>query len=207
MVFERFFVNAKKPEGWFGRMMASGMNGGAHKRLARWGMTHFNVQGDILDVGCGGGGNIKRMLQMDSVSTVSGVDYSAVSVRKSSEVNGNAISEGRCRIVQGNVVDLPFEKNTFDTVTAFETVYFWPSIERSFEEVYRVTKPGGTFAITNESNGTDEAAAKYAEIIDGMNLYTPERLTELMDGAGFIDVQAFEDDRKPWITVVARKPA
>ena len=206
MFFKKLIINAKKPEGKLGRIMASGMNGGAHEKLARWGMSHFDVHGDVLDVGCGGGGNIKRMLMMDSVKTVSGVDYSGVSVNKSREVNSKAISEGRCNVVLGNVVDIPFDKDSFDTVTAFETIYFWPSIERSFEEVFRVTRPGGLFAVTNESTGVDKTSSKYADIIDGMNLYTPERIRELMENAGFTDVQSFNHDKKPWITVIGRKP-
>jgi ubiquinone/menaquinone biosynthesis C-methylase UbiE len=206
MIFKRFIVNARKPEGRLGRMMASGMNGGTHEKLAKWGMTHFTVQGDVLDIGCGGGGNIKRMLNMDSVKTVSGVDYSKVSVDKTSEVNAVAISNGRCKVVQSNVLDIPFDKNSFDTVTAFETIYFWPRIERSFEEVFRVTRPGGIFAITNESDGVDEASVKYAKVIDGMNLYTPDRICELLEGAGFTDIQVFKDDRKPWINVSGKKP-
>ena len=172
-MFKGFFNNARKPEGRMGRMMASGMNGGTHEKLARWGMSHFEVKGDVLDIGCGGGGNIGRILVMDSVNTVSGVDYSEVSVNKSREVNAKAIEDGRCSVVQGNVVDLPFEDRSFDVATAFETVYFWPDMNRSFEEVYRVLRSGGTFAVTNESNGVDKASVKYAGIIDGMNLYTP----------------------------------
>ena len=48
-----------------------------------------------------GGGNIDRMLSMDGVSTVKGIDYSDVSVSKSREVNSVAISKGRCEILQG----------------------------------------------------------------------------------------------------------
>jgi SAM-dependent methyltransferase len=206
MVLERLFVNAKKPEGRLGRMMVSGMNGGTHERLARWGMGHFRIHGDVLDIGCGGGGNIMRMLALDTVDTVSGLDYSEVSVQKSKEVNSKAISDGRCIIVQGNVMDIPFEQDAFDTVTAFETVYFWPDMRRSFDEVFRVTRPGGTFAITNESNGTDKESAKYARIIDGMSLYTPEQLSDYLRGSGFVDVESFSHEKEPWITVVAWKP-
>ena len=50
------------------------------------------------------------------------------------------------------------------------------------------------------------ASVKYANIIDGMNLYTPERICELMEGAGFSRIESFKNDRKPWITVIGRKP-
>ena len=204
-MMKKIFMNAKKPEGRIGRMMASGMNGGQHEKLARWGISHCQIRGDVLDMGCGGGGNISRILQIDSVTTVKGVDYSEVSVAKSKEVNSAAILEGRCEILHANVRDLPFDDNSFDTVTAFETVYFWPEIGETFKEVFRVLRPEGIFIVTNESNGEDKSSVKYSKIIDGMNLYTPERLSELMGDAGFVDIQTYADDKKPWISVVARK--
>ncbi len=202
----RLFGNAKKPQGFMGRMMASGMNGGPHMRLANWGMTHFEVKGDVLDAGCGGGGNVSRMLVMEDVKSVKGLDYSEVSVDKSRSVNAKAIEAGRCEIVQGDVRELPFGDGSFDTVTAFETVYFWPEIGESFRGIHRVLRSGGTFAVTNESTGTDDASVKYARIIDGMNLYTPERLKELMAEAGFTDIETYVHTGRPWICVVGRKP-
>ena len=190
---KKIFSNAKRPEGLIGKMMAGGMNGGAHMKLAVWGMSLFDVKGDVLDIGCGGGGNISRMLEMDEVRSVKGADYSDVSIEKSRSVNAKAIEAGRCEIVQADVRDLPFGDESFDTVTAFETVYFWPDIGDSFKGVFRLLRSGGCFAVTNESTGTDDASRKYAEIIDGMNLYTPEKLSELMTDAGFSDIEIFRN--------------
>lgn len=204
-IISKVFGNAKKPQGLIGKMMAGGMNGGAHMKLANWGMSHFEVGGDVLDIGCGGGGNIDRMLHMDNVRTVRGADYSEVSVGKSRKVNAKAISEGRCEIVQADVRELPFEDGSFDTVTAFETVYFWPDIGESFKGVFRILRGGGVFAVTNESTGEDETSVKFSKIIDGMNLYTPERLSELMSEAGFSDIRIRKDGGRPWVCVVGRK--
>ena len=38
-----------------------------------------------------------------------------------------------------------------------------------------------------------------------LNLYTPERLSELMGSAGFTGVEIYRDEKKPWITVVGWK--
>lgn len=205
-ISQKFYCNAKRPTGLMGKMMVKGMNGGAHERLAKWGHSHFKVEGDVLDIGCGGGGNIERMLLMSDVKTVTGADYSEVSVAESTKLNKVSIDHGHCSIVRADVRELPFEDSSFDTVTAFETVYFWPEIGESFKEVLRVMMPGGVFAITNESTGKDEASVKYSKIIDGMNLYTPEDLKGLLEGAGFSEVRTYADDRRPWICVTGRKP-
>ena len=50
-------------------------------------------------------------------------------------------------IAIGLWISLP---GSFDVVTAFETIYFWPDIEHCFNEVKKVLKPGGQFVIVNE---------------------------------------------------------
>ncbi|MDO5538650.1 MAG: hypothetical protein Q4F83_01050 [Eubacteriales bacterium] len=64
---------------------------------------------------------------------------------------------------------------------------------------------GCRFLIVNESIGTDKTAVKYAKIINGMNLYTPERLKELLSAAGFAGIETFQAEHKPWLAVLARK--
>ena len=104
------------------------------------------------------------------MGVVKGVDYSPVSVEKAKKVNEDAILNGRCVILQGNVADLIFAAEQFDLVTAFETVYFWPDLLQSFREVHRVLKPGGMFLICNECGGDNEKDEKWTEKIDGMGL-------------------------------------
>ena len=43
------------------------------------------------------------MLKRYPQAAVTGLDYSEVSVKKSQEVNADAVQNGRCRIVQGGV--------------------------------------------------------------------------------------------------------
>lgn len=75
------------------------------------------------------------MIKRSQNAIVTGVDYSAVSVEKSRKVNAEAISKGRCNILEANVSSLPFGDEFFNVITAFETVYFWPDIVNSFAEV------------------------------------------------------------------------
>ena len=67
-------------------------------------------------------------------------------------------------------------------------------------------RPGASFAVTNESNGTDEMSVKFSKIIDGMNLYTVEDLTRIMNDAGFVDIVSYtSDDEGHWICVIGKK--
>jgi ubiquinone/menaquinone biosynthesis C-methylase UbiE len=174
-LLSKIFSNTRKPEGFFGRMMVNGMNGGSHARLAEWGMSYVDIANDwdILDVGCGGGANVARLLKRCPQGTETGIDYSPVSVKKSCEVNADAIASGRCKVVKGSAAQLPFNENSFDLVTAFETVYFWPEIEKCFAGVRRTLKDGGLILIVNEDDGLTGNNEKWEKMIEGMHTYTP----------------------------------
>ncbi len=206
-ILSRFFSNTRKPEGFFGRMMVNGMNGGGHARLAEWGLSHLTLTTDanVLDVGCGGGANVARLLKRCPKGTVTGIDYSPVSVKKSTEVNAAAIAAGRCRVLEGSAAALPFEDGAFDLVTAFETVYFWPDIEECFRGVRRCLKEGGRFAIVNEDDGLTGKNEKWEKMIDGMHIYTPDELRTHLANAGFRDIAVHGDDQHHWLAVVATK--
>lgn len=188
-------------------MMVTGMNGGGHAMLAGWGMGLVAIpdDGDILDIGCGGGGNLHRLLQRSAGSKVHGVDYSSVSVEKSTKVNAAAIRCGRCTVQKASVASLPFADGTFDMITAFETIYFWPEIEHSFGEVLRVMKPGATFLIVNEDDGLTGSNEKWEKMIEGMHTYTPDELTKHLTAAGFRNIAIHQKTGKRWLAVTAAK--
>ena len=204
---KKFFSQTKKPEGILGKMMVGGMNGGGHAKLADWGMSHLRISSPfaIAELGCGGGRNAGALMKKYPRAGLTALDYSALSVKKTSKYNKKAIQEGRCKVVQGNVALLPFKGETFDLATAFETVYFWPGLKDCFAEVCRILRPGGTFLICNESDGTDKTSLKFEKIIDGMKCYTAEQLADSLKGAGFSQVKTDHHPDKPWITVVAKK--
>ena len=136
---------------------------------------------------------------------VTAVDYSELSVEKAKEYNKTMIAAGRCEVLQGDVSDLKLPKETFDLATAFETIYFWPGLEKCFAQVAKVLKPGGYFMICNESDGTDATGLKFEKIIDGMKNHTVEEIEAALRAVGFLKVTSDHHPSKPWITVLARK--
>ncbi|MCR5761309.1 MAG: class I SAM-dependent methyltransferase [Sphaerochaetaceae bacterium] len=205
-LFTKFVSQTRKPEGFLGKLMVGGMNSG-HAKLADWGMSHLELKKveNIAELGCGGGRNASELLKMYAAAKLVALDYSSLSVEKTKETNKDFIKEGRCKVVQGNVMKLPFEDSSFDLATAFETVYFWPDLKQSFSQVCRVLKAGGVFMICNESDGEDKTSLKYEKIIEGMKCYTPEYLAAVLKEAGFSEVKTDHHPSKPWITVLAKK--
>ena len=142
-----FTDNFGHPKGLLGRMMLISMD---KERLpmAEWGFTQFEMprKADILDIGCGGGYNIQRMLTRCPEGRIIGFDISEESVKKARAVNKGEV---RVEIHKGSVEKMPFRDERFDLVTAFETVFFWPDIASNIREVYRVMKPEGRFVVIN----------------------------------------------------------
>lgn len=51
-------------------------------------------------------------------------------------------------IIQGSILELPFEDNQYDLVTAFDVIEHVEDHQKAVEELWRVCKPGGHIAIT-----------------------------------------------------------
>ena len=193
------------PEGLIGTFVLKLMNGLAHKDLAEWTFQFLDVNGvdSVLDIGCGGGGNIARLLDKYPTSRVDGVDFSATSVSLSKKTNLNEIANGRCNIYEGNVEKLPFNASSYEIVTAFETVYYWSDIERAFKEVFRVLKLNGVLLI---GNGADaEGGWTWDSYIEGMHTYTPTELKEIIVNAGFKNVSIIRKENNHFFCIIAFK--
>ncbi|MGI6033538.1 MAG: class I SAM-dependent methyltransferase [Coriobacteriales bacterium] len=200
-----FLQNAAKPVGEDGRALISRMNGGHHEELSTWGLSlvHPNGADRIIDLGCGGGANLVRLADAAPEAHVTGLDYSQVSIDVSRETCANLIQAGRCDLVLGDVGHLPFEDASFDFASAFETVYFWPDVQRAFAEANRVLAPGGRFMICNEADGTHEGDYQNVGVIKGMRVYKPEEIVGMLEQAGFSRVEVFRREERSWIVFEA----
>lgn len=205
-LMKKLFNNTRKPQGFLGKMMVKGMNNG-HAAVTAWGLSCLDRKDylQIADLGCGGGKAIRRLMETFPEAELTGLDYSEVSVETARKENEKAIADGACRILQGDVSDLPFEDASFDLVTAFETIYFWPGPEESFRQVHRVLQDGGTFLIVCESDGEKPDDQKWLNMIDGMRLYKKDQLKEMLLSCGFSSVEIHHDVKKHYLALTARK--
>ena len=205
-LFKNYVSQTRKPEGFLGKMMLGGMNSG-HAKLADWGFTHLPAMTpeNVVDLGCGGGRNAGELMKKYLKAHVTAIDYSELSVEKAKDYNKAMIAAGRCEVLQGDVSDLQLPADSLHLATAFETIYFWPGLEKCFTQVAKVLKPSGYFMICNESDGTDPTSLKFEKIIDGMKNYTAEEIEAALRAVGFSEVTSDHHPSKPWITVLARK--
>jgi ubiquinone/menaquinone biosynthesis C-methylase UbiE len=200
-LLKSFFSQCARPEGALGRVMLSFMNY-THAPLTKWGLRLVDVKDGwtMLDVGCGGGFTIRRLLKRSQDVQVYGIDISEESVAKAKKVNAEVLDK-QVFVTQGSAEKLPYEDEKFDLVTAVETVYFWPHLPDCLKEVRRVLKQGGKFAILVEVVDSD---SKWTNVVEGMTAYSPEDLKKLLDEAGLTQTEIHR--KKPtYATIIGVK--
>ena len=197
-----FFTQCARPQGFLGRIMLRFMNFG-HAPLTNWGLSLLDFQDKwtMLDIGCGGGATLKRLLKHSDGATAHGIDISAEAVAKAKKVNARTLDK-QVFVIQGSAEKLPYPDAMFDLITAVETVYFWPDLPSCLQEVYRVLKPGGRFAIMVE---VLDRTSIWTEIVDGMTVYSPDELLALLNSAGFIHT-AIHRKQPSYATITCLKP-
>ena len=201
-LLKSLFTNCAHPKGRMGRAMLKFMNL-CHAPLTNWGLKLVGIQDGwtMLDIGCGGGATLQRLLKRSKGAQVYGIDISEESVAKAKKVNTDVLDQ-QVFVTLGSAEKLPYEDGKFDLVTAVETVYFWPNLPNCLQEVRRVLKPGGKFAILVEVVDSD---SKWTSIVEGMTAYSPEDLKKLLDDAGFTLTEIHR--KKPtYATILGVKP-
>lgn len=181
--------NCRFPQGKEGVETLLNMNE-AHKNGAIWALSNLQIlpNSKILDIGCGGGANIKRIGEISKTSKIYGIDYSPTSVEVSLQTNADLINEKRVEISLGNVEKLNFADDSFDIVTAFETIYFWPNILENFKEVFRVLKDNGLFFILVE--GTSKQTLDFwSKEVFLKNKLDINEILNLLEKAGFKNIK------------------
>ena len=197
-LLKKLFTNCAHPKGRMGRAMLQFMNC-CHAPLTNWGLGLVDIQNGwtMLDIGCGGGATLQRLLKRSKNAMVYGIDISEESVAKAKKVNADVLDK-QVFVTQGSAEKLPYKDGMYDLVTAVETVYFWPNLSDCLQEVRRVLKPGGRFAIMVEVIDND---SKWTDVVEGMTAYSPEELKKMLDDAGFIKTE-FHRKKPSYATII-----
>ena len=145
-MLNKFFNNCAHPKNCMGRIMLNMMNL-SHAPLTNWGLgfIKFKDGWTMLDVGCGGGATLKRLLKHSDGSKVYGIDISQESVAKSKKVC-NDVLDKQVFVCQGSAEKLPYETGKFDLEKARLMAY-------SHGTYYGLTQPQGTFGYSVKKEG------------------------------------------------------
>ncbi|HKM09494.1 MAG TPA: class I SAM-dependent methyltransferase [Candidatus Methanomethylophilaceae archaeon] len=195
------------PKGEEGRKTLENMNL-QHKELSEWAMSllpEMRPEG-ILDVGCGGGMQMKMLGDKFPKAHLTGVDISEESVRFALNYNKDKVSSGLCRVDQAPAEELPYPDKTFDLVSAFETYFFWTDPVTAFREIYRVLRPNGILMVISEQYPHPNFEERNKKVADrtGLKLIDNEELLSILIDAGF-KVEYTTLPEKNWVCFIANK--
>ncbi len=109
----------------------------------------------ILD--CGGGPGWLWRENLDRLPKNINITFTDLSDGMVAEAQANLGTDGRFTCQTANIMELPFDNNSFDAVVANHMLYHVPDRPKALSEVKRVLKPNGRFlAATNGVNHLKE---------------------------------------------------
>lgn len=185
---ENIRIQYRNPQGEDGRTVLEGMNE-HHSELWDWGISRMpkGFDGTVMDVGCGGGGFLKRLSERYPYASFIGVDISGKALEVTSEVNRDLLDDGSLELIGASVDDLPLADGSVDLATAVETYFFWPDLPRALKELERVLSPGGMLVVLSEMQLRDDNAEEMAVAsgLYGTRLVTDGEMLSLLSDAGF----------------------
>ncbi|SLN47054.1 Demethylrebeccamycin-D-glucose O-methyltransferase [Falsiruegeria litorea R37] len=98
----------------------------------------------VLDVGAGIGGPA-RLMTARYGADVTGLDLTPDFIETAKQLTGLLSLPTQFKV--GSALDLPFDDNSFDVATLLHVGMNLPDKDRLFDEVWRVLKPQGRFAV------------------------------------------------------------
>lgn len=182
----------RNPQGEEGRRVLESMND-HHIPLWEFCLSKLpkSIDGAVLDIGCGGGGFLRKLSERYPFAMLFGADISQEALEMTMSVNSDIYESGGLELHEASVESLPFQEGSFDMVTAMETYFFWPDFSKGIAEASRVLSPGGVLAIGSElryGDGDDEGVDSMCEDY-GMRILRDEEILSVLDSHG-IDAEA-----------------
>jgi ubiquinone/menaquinone biosynthesis C-methylase UbiE len=149
---------------------------------------------NCLDLACGTGAVSRGLAAKHNNMNIKAVDVAPLMLDEARKQTRSDAVEYHL----GSADALPFDNDTFDMAFCQQGLQFFPDKEKAFDEVQRVLKPGGRFAVTiwrpvEEASPVFESFAKAVGRHLGEDLLplgpfsfgSEERLRRLTEDAGF----------------------
>lgn len=124
---------------------------------------------NILDAGCGTGGNLRFL---NTYGSVQGIDISDYAIKLAKE-------KGIHNIKKGSIDKIPFADKSFDLVTCFDVLgQKQVNEDRAINEIYRVLKSGGFLLLRVAAY--DWLIGNHDIHVQSSRRYTKRRLAKLL---------------------------
>jgi SAM-dependent methyltransferase len=147
----------------------------------------------VLDLGCGGGRHAFELYRRGARVVAfdhDGDELAQVATMFLAMGMAGEVPEGADgRVVQGDVLSLPFPDASFDAVIAAEVLEHIPDDTRAMAEIARVVRPGGRIAVTVPRWWPEQIcwalSREYHDVPGGhVRIYRGDEVISRLEGAG-----------------------
>lgn len=143
----------------------------------------------VLDVGCGGGRLIERLVH-DGTAAVAGIDHSPDVLGYARRRNQDSLDSGLARFALAEADAMPFDDEEFTLVVSSSAFFFFEEPVAVLTHMHRVLVHGGRLAIATVP-GPEPPDSVWAP---AMRVYTDEEFAAMHRSAGFADVTIVLDE-------------
>ena len=153
-------------------------------------LAEIKNKSSILDVACGTGEMLKKIIKLNPDGKNIGIDLSPDMITKARE-KLNKLNKKNFELAEGDVLNINFPDNTFDVLINSYMVDLMPTetFNKIANEFFRVLKPNGKIIIATFSFGTNKihkfwywVAKKFPNLLTGCR---PVSFKEYLINVGF----------------------
>ncbi len=147
---------AEEFDGWAREGRDEAMSRG-HGRFTEIALAAWDLRPEhrVLDVGCGNGWAVRRMIALGAGSGV-GVDIAA-------EMIARAVPPGEYHVASGDA--LPSPDKHFSHVLSIESIYYYPDPADALREWARVARPGAQLSLLIDLFAENPSATIWRELL------------------------------------------
>ncbi len=182
-------------------------------RLAEWYKAHAqeiakhcpeNINGDILDIGCATGYQLRLLAKKNPNSNLVGIDLSPLMVEQAKNYSSEA---DRFHFLAANWEDLTeqdeqlLQRFNFKLIICANTVHYFLNPEKALQSMYNMLADDGAVLILEREKSDSLLTSIWGflhrhMIKDQVEFYSAQDITELLDKVGFSNAQVISIIKK-----------
>lgn len=137
------------PTGEKGKEVAKNMNeSNIDMTLASLDALKLRDENTVLEIGHGNCGHLNQVLKQAENINYFGLEISETMLNEAKRINATVLTKNNVTFQVYDGENLPFKNNTFDKIFTVNTLYFWQQPIKMLNEIGRVLKIDGVFALT-----------------------------------------------------------
>lgn len=166
------------PEGETGIEVANMMNA-TNIGMTKYAIESLNLDKNdvVLEIGHGNCGHLSFLMKQAENLKYFGLEISELMQKEAIKSHQNYIENNSAYFRLYNGTEIPFKDESFDKIFTVNTLYFWQNPDLLLNEIYRVLKPNGIFALAFADKSFME---KLPFTNFGFNLYSLKDAEELL---------------------------